>query len=343
MSHQRKAFTLSELLIALSIIAVLTSALAFAIRGAQERAREYRTESQLEKIERILQSQLLEFVNQRSVVQLPNVGNRAGDLGPHPGTIGATGGNTNRISLGEGLFTRTRRFREEALRVNLLSHFPYRHNHLTYDNSGMQIVDGLPCDSNGIPVVPYLTTDYAVTNAGGSPVPDSAKWYGSVPSWLAQFRSKLYVSAGVPVANGTGQTPIVLPLNEADARTNASEMLYQVLLRTWVDGQPATTLFRDAEFGDTDGDGIREVLDAWGNPVGYRLQIRVASGTNPSVMHWVDLTDYSLWMNQYSDLLGNTYDAADLSPDSMSVGRARVVAYSSSIEDSRPVTAFNAW
>lgn len=347
MNRKRSAFTLTELLIVISIIGVLTSSMALAVRGAQERARTYRTETQLSKVENLIQAELLKVINERSVISLPPVGNDAAFLGPHPTTVvgTTTSGNTNFASQGEGLFMRTRRFREEALRVNLLSRFPYQANHLTFDSGGARTLLGLPVDAAGIPVVPYYTSQAA---AAGATSPNAYRSFGRVPSWLARFRVIMSIApTGIPVANSTAKIPLANDSDgiddELDARTNSSELLYQVLRRIWVDGEPATALFRDTEFGDTDGDGLLEVLDSWGDPVGYRLQIRANDDNVPSLIYNFGLSEYSLWMTNFADVLGGGHSLADFSPDSLSVGRTKVVAYSANIEDSQRQTAYFVW
>ena len=66
--------------------------------------------------------------------------------------------------------------------------------------------------------------------------------------------------------------------NPAKLTDNASaECLYMIITRS---GYSSSTLeqFRPQEIGDTDGDGLREFLDSWGNPI---LFIRWAPGFSP--------------------------------------------------------------
>jgi hypothetical protein len=48
-----------------------------------------------------------------------------------------------------------------------------------------------------------------------------------------------------------------------------AECLFLILASTRIDDGNALDYFSDTEVGDTDGDGMREILDAWGNPIFY--------------------------------------------------------------------------
>jgi hypothetical protein len=55
----------------------------------------------------------------------------------------------------------------------------------------------------------------------------------------------------------------------------SSECLYMIVSNTMYGEDGALKFFRDSEIGDTDGDGRREILDAWGRPI---LFLRWAPG-----------------------------------------------------------------
>ena len=46
-----------------------------------------------------------------------------------------------------------------------------------------------------------------------------------------------------------------------------AEILYKILLDIDVDGAPAVELLGSSAIGDSDGDGVLEILDAWGEPL----------------------------------------------------------------------------
>jgi prepilin-type N-terminal cleavage/methylation domain-containing protein len=61
----------------------------------------------------------------------------------------------------------------------------------------------------------------------------------------------------------------------------SAECLYLILSRIYVDDTNGLEFFMQSEFGDTDGDGMPEILDPWGQPIKFLLS---APGfTSPAV------------------------------------------------------------
>ncbi len=48
-----------------------------------------------------------------------------------------------------------------------------------------------------------------------------------------------------------------------------AELLFLIVQNTFLDGAGAMDLFKKTEIGDTDGDGLNEFIDAWGNPIRF--------------------------------------------------------------------------
>jgi prepilin-type N-terminal cleavage/methylation domain-containing protein len=48
-----------------------------------------------------------------------------------------------------------------------------------------------------------------------------------------------------------------------------AECLYLILAALRHDDRDALSYFRESEIGDLDGDGVPEILDSWGNPIGF--------------------------------------------------------------------------
>ena len=49
----------------------------------------------------------------------------------------------------------------------------------------------------------------------------------------------------------------------------SAECLYLIMATTFMDGVPAISSIPASNIGDTDGDGMPEILDGWGNPIGF--------------------------------------------------------------------------
>ncbi len=49
----------------------------------------------------------------------------------------------------------------------------------------------------------------------------------------------------------------------------SSECLYMILASNIINGVPALQTLNDRDIGDTDGDGMPEIIDSWDNPVGF--------------------------------------------------------------------------
>lgn len=317
--RRASGFTLVELLVVLAIIAILTSAMAFAVAGAQEQARVNRTVSQVERIENILQRELLDMMEAPLPVRAPSMGNTPISLGPHAGTLGATGANANFMSRGEGAFQRARRFNAEARRIALLTRFPYRADLVLAAGGGSF---NRPYDvGTGLPFVPYRQNNGAA----------GRRDFHGIPSNLTRAKT---VIANTPGAT-FGLRPVDPIEREQQMRTDSSELLYLALGRIWVDGEPATSLLRQSEIGDSDNDGLAEVLDVWGDPIFFRLQMTLPVQDRATVrnrgVYNVPLDEMSAWMQGFQ-VNGFIFDCEDVSPESFDPERVRVVVASSNLE-----------
>lgn len=292
--QRRAAFTLTELLVVISIIGVVTSALAFTVAGAQERARELRTRSQMQRIEAILQRELLELLEARVPVRTPPTGDFPVAVGPHR-------------RLPEGPLSRMQRFATEARRVDVMYRFPYRRE-LIQPNLG-QTVTRPAVPPLGVPSV------YFIRNNGA----EDYQPFHAVPNDLQAIRNLALGGMG-----------------NSNAKTDSAELLYAILQRIWVDGEPALSLIRESEIADTDRDGFPEIVDAWGNPIYFRLEVRVevtrTAPATPGVgLFNMPLDQFSAWMTQFTLQDGQTFVPTAFGPDAFSPERVRVVLYSSNV------------
>jgi prepilin-type N-terminal cleavage/methylation domain-containing protein len=62
---------------------------------------------------------------------------------------------------------------------------------------------------------------------------------------------------------------------EVNSAADNSENLYMILSRIDLDGTPAVDSLGSLAIGDTDGDGLQEIVDAWGEPIVFQFRQQV--------------------------------------------------------------------
>lgn len=173
-----------------------------------------------------------------------------------------------------------------------------------------------------------LPTVYFRRNSGAA----DFQPFHSVPTDLAAIR-QMPPKSGPPLrtlqAHGMGSA-------NSTAKTDSAELLYAVLNRIWVDGEPALSLLRQSEIGDTDRDGFPEVVDVWGNPIYFRLEVRVpveriVPASPVAGLFNMPLDQYSAWMTQFAMNDGQTFRPTSFTPEVFTPERVRVVLYSSGV------------
>ena len=92
--------------------------------------------------------------------------------------------------------------------------------------------------------------------------------------------------------------------------TTVSEYLYAVLQTTQFNGISAVEALGNRAFANTDGDLFPEVVDAWGNPIGFQIEIYNDNG---------ELAQFDIAAGATLDLNGN-----DLDPNAFDVENLRI-------------------
>lgn len=192
----RRAFTLTELLIVIAIIGIITGLGLSAFAGAVELAREQRTRSIIAKIDQLIMERYESYRTRAVPIRVPQ------GIGPQ---IAA-------------------RMRLNALRDLMRMELPDRKSDL---------VSG-PCDYD--------------------PRTNSAL-YTPKPSLYKSYLRQINRGAG-SMANWSKPA-------------QSSECLYMILSTIQDGDKSALDFFMSEEIGDTDGDGMKEILDAWGNPISF--------------------------------------------------------------------------
>lgn len=117
------------------------------------------------------------------------------------------------------------------------------------------------------------------------------------PSQLLNYRAKATV----------GWTP----------QHESAECLYLILSSTTVNGISALDVIAPAQIQDTDGDGMPEIVDAWGNPISF---IRWPSGSNHPVIASSGEDEFDLLGSDWGMLRDNVETPYSLTPQIVSPG-----------------------
>jgi len=106
-------------------------------------------------------------------------------------------------------------------------------------------------------------------------LPDRITDVANAPVTPGLHRTKLsqqYLTYATNHASGKeadGKTPIPGPIPGWSKSYQGAECLYLILVHTLDREGDATRFFRDAEIQDKDGDGMKEIIDGWGNPIEF--------------------------------------------------------------------------
>ena len=243
--HRSKtAFTLVEVLVVIVIISIMGAMVTTAISGVTTTAKQSRTKTIISLIDSVLAERYANLKYRQLPVEIPDMFT---DVNGGAGEVGL-----------EVLAT-------EAARVRLM---------MTRDLQRMELPDRLS-DITTAPSQMYAATNQVLIDNSGNVVNTrdqknqrkimTVSWYSpnatflnggdNIPSRLAAYRNRM---------------PVGLTLNSPGALANqGAECLYLIMATSFVGGSPALEAIPAANIGDTDNDGLREILDGWGNPLGF--------------------------------------------------------------------------
>ena len=228
---RRHSFTLVELMIVTSILAVLASAVLFALFGVNEDAKEARTRAQIAKIHEMLLAKWESYETRAVRISLP-----AGlQLRPEPfsdqaNTLGVLNGRWDAgEEVGTGYTTGVARFRLDLLRDLMRMELPDR------------ITDVLEGPANINPGYPGISVAIQIPE----------------PSVHRSYKRRAQALAGASWATAWTR------------QAQGAECLYLIVASIREGDVNGLDTFRESEIGDTDGDGMPEILDGWGNPIEF--------------------------------------------------------------------------
>jgi prepilin-type N-terminal cleavage/methylation domain-containing protein len=276
--RNRRGLTLVELLVTISVMATVTSMLVIAYRSAATEANNIRTQATIRKITEVLTARMQEYEQFRaeplaidpSVIPSVTTGYRFRTT-PIPG-------NAQPVVLPppnqESVVTLLERARLFVLRQTIVQEMPDHPDDLKwtttwYTGGPVELhLQALLSNSHRFPVGLFVP--------GSSPI----FAVGELTPRTRQLIRKLSVVD--PVSGAISPIP-------GWQTTNANaELLYLIVEDSAYNGSSAIELFGRSEIRDTDGDGLNEFVDTYGNPIRW---IRWPSGSEISIRSHPDLMD----------------------------------------------------
>lgn len=256
----RPSFTLVELLIAISIIGIMTGMIMFALLGAQNDARVARTRGTIQKLSDIVLQQWEEYRYKPVDVRI-------------------------NLSSTQVMHPRERaRVRMMILRDNMRMEMPDRITDLLYHPSQYTVV----YQEGGNQQVGRL--DRALP-------PRFGLLYESLRSTISSLRAQGHPQWATLTLVDLNTLPPVYAGGSAVGRYSSqndgqwynavqnSELLYLLISSSQYAGSSALEFFRPSEVADTDGDGLLEFVDAWGAPISW---IRWPAGYPGDLVRYAD-------------------------------------------------------
>jgi len=239
----RPAFTLVEVLVVLVLISILSSMILTAVRGVTNSARQARTRSIIAIIDSVIQEQYESYKYRPLPVVVPDI---PGAFLPDHVTIFG-----NEIMPSEAARVRLNMIRD-LQRMEL----PDRASDIVMVNGQ----DNLPAQLSAA-VSKIISRNGKMVRESDKSERRSFPVSWAAPSKFVQYRNRLLSRTSINLTN------------------DSAECLYMIMASSFVGGLPAISMIPSSNIGDTDGDGLPEILDGWGTPIGF---VRWPTGYRPS-------------------------------------------------------------
>ncbi|TWU45526.1 hypothetical protein Q31b_07000 [Novipirellula aureliae] len=236
-------FTLVEILVVLIIIGVMSAMVMTAVTGVTNSARTSRTRTIIATIDSVIQEQYESFKYRPLPVEIVDMSQGITDAD---------------MQLSREVLA------VEAARVRLL---------MLRDLQRMEMPDRYSDIYNG-PIQPRAAAN--LVKIAEVDIPPNIKEGDIIGTRTAKDSRYPVVVSSIDSAKRTAylsRLPATLPTAEPEKTlfyTNQSaECLYLIMATSFVGGTPAIDMIPSSNTGDTDGDGIPEILDGWGQPIGF--------------------------------------------------------------------------
>ena len=252
----RSGFTLIELLVVISIIGFMSGMFLVAYQGASQESNIQKTRSTIQKISEVLNARMDEYINYPIALR-----NATAALPPN---MVSWDGTRETVSV------LRERGRLLVLRDLIRMEMPDHPDDLKYTTFWSSL-SGLP---NNLPrqVPTGLGTTPAFANPG------------------FQISAPLTSRTRALIARLSKVGPVEPILRWDELNANA-ELLFLIVEGSDLNGTSAIELFGKSEIGDTDGDGLKEFIDAFGTPIRW---IRWPAGFPGASRFYPDMLDPSL-------------------------------------------------
>ena len=252
----RSGFTLIELLVVISIIGFMSGMFLVAYQGASQESNIQKTRSTIQKISEVLNARMDEYINYPIALR-----NATAALPPN---MVSWDGTRETVSVlrerGRLLVLR------DLIRMEMPDH-PDDLKYTTFWSSLSGLPNNLPR-----PVPTGLGTTPAFANPG------------------FQISAPLTSRTRALIARLSKVGPVEPILRWDELNANA-ELLFLIVEGSDLNGTSAIELFGKSEIGDTDGDGLKEFIDAFGTPIRW---IRWPAGFSGASRFYPDMLDPSL-------------------------------------------------
>ena len=246
-----QAFTLVELLVAISIIGVMSGMFLVAYRGAAQESNAQKTRTTIQKISEVLNSRMEEYSSYPLVLKMPSGF-------PLPSTAAPISGAESKTLLLE-------RARLLCLRELIAMEMPDHPDDIKWSDKWVA-AQTMSTVLNGVPKV--IPTGLAV---------------GAIPVAVQNKPTSRVFGIANKLCNTSGR-----PITGWQNKNANAELLYLVVEDSDLDGSSAIELFGASETADTDNDGLKEFIDSFGNPIQW---IRWPTGFEGIARYHPDMLD----------------------------------------------------
>lgn len=287
-TRSRAAFTLVELLVVIVIIGILMSMVTVAIQGVTASARASRTRTIVSLIDSVIQEKYASYQYRSLPVEIP-VANYAN---------GITGSTLSFEVIGAEAARARLNMIRDLQRLEMPDRFAdFQTAPATIRASASRVlIDTGDLDGDG-DTTEIIRTRQNQTIRYSSRVAFPLSWYGTatLPSLAQAYQRR--VTAGASTLN------------------QSAECLYLIMAMSYSSGTPAIDAIPTSNIGDTDGDGMFEILDGWGNPIGF-IRWPVGYSDPDAVINTALEDEFDLFRTDFyhTDGVDTTIDASHVVP-----------------------------